>query len=287
MARRGRGAGRAEHGRHGAGPRPGRDHRTDGLRHGCRTLARRCREPGLRQGAHPHERHVHDPERRQEPQLHPEGPGRLRPQPPPPAGLRVPLAGRHLHRRLHRPHGGNRHLGLLRAPATGEQQHRLRRTAGPQQRLGQLRWGGRHLRRRHDPADRGGPVRRHHPALRPRLQLRRRHVVRPRLYPCDGLPRGRGAERRAAQRMQRWHPAHRLPRSARPQGQRARHLRRADDAGQVRPEQRLHPPEPARARPGQPDAPGHHLLGLLGRASGRLGGLRRGTHRRSPGRSPR
>jgi hypothetical protein len=46
-----------------------------------------------------------------------------------------------------------------------------------------------------------------------------------------------------------------------------RHIRRTGDAGQVRQEQRLHRPEPAGAGAGQPDAPGHHLLGLLGRVS--------------------
>ncbi|CAM5417527.1 hypothetical protein SGLAM104S_02733 [Streptomyces glaucescens] len=43
----------------------------------------------------------------------------------------------------------------------------------------------------------------------------------------------------------RRHPAHRLPRSARPQRQRPRHRRRTGDARPVRQEQRLHPPEPA------------------------------------------
>lgn len=156
----------------------------------------------------------------------------------------------------------------------------------PQQRLGQCRRGGCHLRRRHDQADRGGPVRRHDTALRHGFQLRRRHVVRARVLPGDGLPRGRGPGRRTAQRMQRRHPADRPPRRARPQGQRPRYLRRTGDAGQVRQEQRLHPSEPAEAGAGQPDAPGHHLLGVLGRISGRLGRVRRRTHRRSAGRGP-
>ncbi|MFD0391933.1 cellulose binding domain-containing protein [Streptomyces nogalater] len=38
--------------------------------------------------------------------------------------------------------------------------------------------------------------------------------------------------------------------------------------------------------PGQPDPPGHRLLGLLGRAPGRLGRVRRRAHRRSAGRGP-
>ena len=98
--------------------------------------------------------------------------------------------------------------------------------AGHRQRLGQPRRPGRDLRRRHDQADRGRPVRRHHPALRHGLQLRRRHELRARLRPGDRLPRRRGLLRRPAQRLQRRHPADRLHRDPRPPGQRAQHLRR-------------------------------------------------------------
>ena len=100
---------------------------------------------------------------------------------------------------------------------------------------------GPHLRRRHDQADRGGPVRRHDAAVRPGLQLRRRHELRHRLRPGHGLPRGRGLLRRAAQRVQRRHPAdrvHRASTASRDTG--AAHLRRTVAARPVRPEQRLH-----------------------------------------------
>ena len=152
-------------------------------------------------------------------------PGRLRQQPRLPAGLRLPLAGRNRERRRLGRHGRVQ-LVLLRPQAPGgqrEQQHDLRRPPGQRQRLGQPRWPGRGLRRRHGQPDRIGPVRRHHPVVLRWLQLRRRDVVRPRLLPGDGLPRGRGLLRREPQRVQRRQPAHRLHGTARPQGQCAPH----------------------------------------------------------------
>ena len=78
----------------------------------------------------------------------------------------LPLAERHRQRRrLGRNRRGR--LGLLRAAATVEQQHDLRRAAGPRQRLGQHQRSGPDLRRRHDQADRGRPVRRHDAASSP------------------------------------------------------------------------------------------------------------------------
>ena len=68
-----------------------------------------------------------------------------------------------------------------------------------------------------------------------------------RLLPGQRLPRRRGLLRRAAQRVQRRHPAHRVHRAARHLGQRPQHLRGTVAARHVRPEQRLHRPEPARA----------------------------------------
>ena len=59
---------------------------------------------------------------------------------------------------------------------------------------------------------------------------------------------------------------------------------RALVAGQVRQEQRLHRAEPARAGAGQPDPCRHLLLGLPGRLSGGVGGVRRGSHPWSGGR---
>ena len=51
--------------------------------------------------------------------------------------------------------------------------------------------------------------------LRAGVQLRRRHELRAGVCPADGLPRGRGLLRRAAQRVQRRHPARRLHRDPR------------------------------------------------------------------------
>lgn len=156
--------------------------------------------------------YAYDLEQRPEPQLHPLGPGELRQQPPLPAGLRIPLGGRHRQRRRL---GRNRRvqLVLLRPEAAGgqrEQRHDLRGAPGHQQRLGQFRRSGRDLRRRPGPADRDGPVRRHGAAVRRGLQLRRGDDVRPGLLPCDGLPRGRGLLRREPQRLQRRHSTHRV-----------------------------------------------------------------------------
>ena len=228
----------------------------------------------MRQGPDADERYENDPEQRPEPDLHPGYPHQLRQEPTLSVDIRPPLAQRH---RQQRRHGRIRRsrLGLLRAEATVEQQHDLRRPPGPQQRLGQHQWSGRHPRRQHPEPGPGRSVHRHDPGLRDGLELRRCHELRARVRPAGGLPGGRGLLRSAAQRVQRRHPARRLLRHPRHPRQRAQHLQRTVAAGHVRPEQRLHGAEPAGADAGQPDPHHHRLLRLPGRVPGPVGRVRR------------
>ena len=87
-----------------------------------------------------------------------------------------------------------------------------------------------------------------------------------------------------AQWVRRRHAARRLHRHSRYQRRNAEHLRRPLDAGQVRHEQRLHPPRPARAESGQLDAHMHHLSGVHVRTSRRVVCIRRWPHARHRGR---
>ena len=100
--------------------------------------------------------------------------------------------------------------------------------------------------------DRRRSLRGHDAGLRLGLQLRRRDELRAGVRAPGGLPRGSGLLGRRSQRVRRRHAARRVHRHSRHQRRNAEHLRRALDAGQVRHEQRLHRPEPARAESRQP-----------------------------------
>ena len=225
----------------------------------------------VRQGPDADQRHAHDPEQRPEPQLHPADSRQLRQQPPLPVDLRVPLERRHRQRRrlAAGPAG-------TPGPTTGmrQQSNNSAIFVAPQGiGNGWANSGGQDVTFVDDmirliEADLcvdttqlfamgfsyGG-------GMSYALACARATVFRAVAVYSGG----------AAQRMQRRHPAHRVHGHPRHRRHRAQHLRRAVAARHVRPEQRLHPPEPARAGAGQPDAHRHHLLGLPGRVPGACG----------------
>ena len=84
-----------------------------------------------------------------------------------------------------------------------EQHHDLRGARRARRRLGEQRWPGRHLYRRHPQAGARRSLHRQVADLRQRVQLRRGHVVRDRLCSSGCFPGRRGLRWWAAQRLQR------------------------------------------------------------------------------------